>query len=116
MVTKPTIVCLCGSTRFSAAFQQAQFEETLAGKIVLIIGCNMKSDAELFKDYSESELREIKIRLDELHKRKIDLADEVLILNLGGYIGESTKSELEYARKHRKSIRFLEPANLPSEP
>jgi len=49
MVTKPTIVCLCGSTRFSAAFQQAQFEETLAGKMFLTIGCNMKSDAELFR-------------------------------------------------------------------
>ena len=104
---KPKIVCLCGSTRFSEAFQRAQFEETLAGKIVLTIGCNMKSDTELFKDYSESELRDIKIRLDELHKRKIDLADEVLILNVNGYIGESTKSELEYAKNHCKTIRFL---------
>ena len=69
MVTKPVIVCLCGSTRFSAAFQKAQFEETMAGKIVLTIGCNMKSDAELFKDYSENELKEIKIRLDELYRR-----------------------------------------------
>jgi hypothetical protein len=115
MVTKPVIVCLCGSTRFSAAFQKAQFEETMAGKIVLTIGCNMKSDAELFKDYSENELKEIKIRLDELHRRKIDLADEVLILNVGGYIGESTGGELANARKHRKIIRFLEPADLPSD-
>jgi len=76
MVTKPKIVCLCGSTRFSEAFQKAQFEETLAGKIVLTIGSNMKSDTELFKDYSENELKEIIIRLDELHRRKIDLADE----------------------------------------
>ena len=115
MVTKPVIVCLCGSTRFSATFQKAQFEETMAGKIVLTIGCNMKSDAELFKGYSQSELKEIKIRLDELHRRKIDLADEVLILNVGGYIGESTGGELAYARKHRKIIRFLEPADLPSD-
>ena len=115
MVTKPKIVCLCGSTRFSEAFQKAQFEETLAGKIVLTIGSNMKSDTELFKDYPENELKEIKIRLDELHRRKIDLADEVLILNVGGYIGESTRGELEYARKHRKLIRFLEPADLPSD-
>ena len=116
MVTKPKIVCLCGSTRFIAAFQQAQFDETMAGKIVLTIGCNMKSDAELFKGYSENELKEIKTRLDELHRRKIDLADEVLILNVGGYIGESTKGELEYAGKHHKSIRFLEPANVPPQP
>ena len=115
MVTKPKIVCLCGSTRFGAAFQKAQFEENMAGKIVLAIGCNMKSDAELFKDFSESELKEIKIRLDELHRRKIDMADEVLILNVGGYIGESTGGELSYARKHRKIIRFLEPADFPSD-
>jgi hypothetical protein len=115
MVTKPIIVCLCGSTRFSEAFQKAQFEETLAGKIVLTIGCNMKSDTGLFKDYSETELKEIKIRLDELHKRKIDLADEVFILNVGGYIGESTKGELEYAKKHHKSIKFLETTNLLSD-
>jgi len=115
MVKKPKIVCLCGSTRFGAAFQKAQFEETMAGKIVLTIGCNMKSDAELFKDFSESELKEIKIRLDELHRRKIDMADEVLILNVGGYIGESTGGELSYARKHRKIIRFLEPADVPSD-
>jgi hypothetical protein len=107
----PKIVCLCGSTRFSEAFQKAQFDEIMAGNIVLTIGCNMKSDTELFKNYSEQELTEIKTKLDELHKRKIDLANEVLILNVGGYIGESTKGELEYARQHRKTIRFLEPAS-----
>jgi len=115
MVTKPKIVCLCGSTRFSEAFQKAQFEETLAGKIVLTIGNIMKPDTELFNGYSENELKEIKIRLDELHRRKIDLADEGLILNVGGYIGESTGGELAYARKHGKIIRFLEPADLTSD-
>ena len=52
---------------------------------------------------------EQKVKLDELHLRKIDLADEVLILNVGGYIGESTGRELAYARQHGKTIRFLEP-------
>jgi hypothetical protein len=51
---------------------------------------------------------ELKVRLDELHKRKIDLADEVLILNVGGYLGESTRSELAYARYLGKPVRFLE--------
>ena len=46
--------------------------------------------------------------LDELHKRKIDLADEILVLNVGGYIGESTRSEIEYAKAHNKTIRYLE--------
>jgi hypothetical protein len=106
---RPIIVCLCGSTRFGEAFQRANLEETLALKIVLGIGCDMRRDAELFIDTSEKELKRIKADLDELHKRKIDLADEVLILNVGGYIGESTASELAYAKAAGKTIRYLEP-------
>ena len=106
---RPTIVCLCGSTRFGAAFQRANLEETLAGKIVLSIGCDMRSDAELFADKSTDEIKRIKDDLDELHKRKIDLADEVLILNVGGYIGTSTASEFAYAEALNKQIRYLEP-------
>jgi hypothetical protein len=105
----PTIVCLCGSTKFGDAFKKAQLDETLSGKIVLTIGCNMRSDNDIFGHLLESELVEIKNKLDELHLRKIDLADEVLILNVNGYIGESTFRELDYAIKHDKKIRFLEP-------
>jgi len=68
----------------------------------------MKSDNDIFGHLAKDELAAIKAKLDELHKRKIDLADEVLILNVGGYIGESTMSELVYARKLGKAIRFLE--------
>jgi len=103
----PKIVCLCGSTRFGEAFTRANLDETLAGNIVLTIGCNLPDDG-LFSDYSDDELREIKLRLDELHKRKIDLADEVLILNVDGYIGFSTCGEITYARNHNKRVRFLE--------
>lgn len=110
-MSKPTIVCLCGSTRFSDAFAKANFNETLAGRIVLTIGCDLKSDAELFNHLSEAKLIEIKTRLDELHKRKIDLADEVLVLNVGGYIGNSTRSEIAYAIEHGKRIRWLEYEN-----
>ena len=110
-MTRPTIVCLCGSTRFSEAFREANLRETLAGRIVLTIGCDTKTDGDLFDDIAEDERHAIKVRLDELHKRKIDLADEVLILNVGGYIGESTRSELEYARAHAKGVRWLEPVN-----
>ncbi len=144
--TDRTIVCLCGSTRFMEAWQKANLEETLAGRIVLSVGCNTKSDADLQRMGELS--AEKKIELDELHKRKIDLADEILILNclvqvcpkcetiwnkdsLGGrstltvltcscgcdlsevphrgYIGASTRSELEYARDRGKWIRFLNP-------
>ncbi|MGB1284928.1 MAG: hypothetical protein ACPG7F_00225 [Aggregatilineales bacterium] len=105
---KPTVVCLCGSTRFSTAFQQANLNETLAGNIVLSIGCDMRSDVELFADKSDEELNEIKAQLDTLHLRKIDMADEVLILNVDGYIGSSTRNELQYAQKQGKIIRYLE--------
>ena len=105
----PTIITLCGSTRFKDAFTKAQLEQTLKGKIVLTIGCNMKSDSEIFGDMSDDEFNLTKEKLDWLHKRKIDLSDEVLILNVGGYIGESTKSELEYARKCGCTIFWLEP-------
>lgn len=102
----PLIVCLCGSTRFMEAWQKANLEETLAGRIVLSIGCNTKSDADLQR---LGELTaEKKAELDELHKRKIDLSDEVFVLNVGGYIGSSTRSEIDYAFANNKRIRFLE--------
>lgn len=96
------------------AFQLANLQETLAGKIVLSIGCNTKSDADMM---AAGELTEsLKHQLDELHKRKIDLADEILVLNVGGYIGESTWSEVVYAKKHNKVIRWLEPKLPPPPP
>lgn len=105
----PTIVCLCGSTRFWRDFQRASLRETLAGKIVLSIGAASGTDDEHFGNLPRDEYDRVKQQLDELHLRKIDLADEVLILNVGGYIGESTRRELEYALDHRKTVRFLEP-------
>lgn len=103
-----TIVCLCGSTRFSAAYQQANLQETIAGKIVLTIGCDLRSDHEIFGELAKEELLRLKEELDDLHLDKIALAHEVLILNVDGYIGESTARELEYARAMGKKIRFWE--------
>ena len=101
----PTIVCLCGSTRFADAYREAMRLETLAGKIVLSVGLlGHQENLDMEGD--------TKKMLDELHLRKIDLADEVLFLNVGGYIGKSTRRELEYARACAKVIRFLEPLNL----
>ncbi len=99
---KPIIVCLCGSTRFGEAFRRANQQETLAGKIVLTIDCDFKSDDAV------ALVPEVKQRLDELHLRKIDLADEILVLNVGGYIGRSTRREIGYARQHGKRVRWLE--------
>lgn len=104
----PTVVTLCGSTRFKAAFEQANLQETLAGKIVLSIGCASRSDAELFGNLTEQEWKETKIRLDKLHFAKIDMSDEVLILNVSDYIGESTGRELAYSRQSGKRVRWLE--------
>jgi hypothetical protein len=86
------------------AFEKAEFEETLKGHIVLTIGCNTKDVAR------SKDLAHYKPMLDELHKRKIDLADEVFVLNVGGYIGESTRSEIEYAETTCKPVRYLEEA------
>lgn len=107
-IRRPVVVCLCGSTRFGEAFRAANLRETLAGRIVLTIGCDMRSDAEIFSDLPAEELVRIKADLDALHLRKIELADEVLVLNVGGYIGQSTRAELAYARQLGKRVRFLE--------
>lgn len=106
----PEIVCLCGSGRFRKAFEQAEAKETLAGHIVLTIGVNTKDVAR-----AGPALAAFKPFLDRLHRRKIDLADYVMILNVGGYIGESTQAELEYARAQGKRVVFLEPTNVECE-
>lgn len=110
----PIVVCLCGSTRFSQAFRDANLTETLAGKIVLTIGCDMRTDDDIFGHMAEDELRHTKAALDALHMHKIELADEVLILNVDGYIGESTRRELNYAQALGKYIRYLEPPEADS--
>lgn len=109
MTERPTIVCLCGSTRFKDDFVSANLRETLAGKIVLSIGCDMRTDDEIFGHMPPDELERVKTALDALHFRKIELADEVLILNVGGYIGKSTTNELRHARELGKRVRWLEP-------
>jgi len=99
----PEIVCLCGSTRFKDAFVAENERLTLAGKIVLSVGSFGHSRPVPFTDTE-------KAALDELHKRKIDLADSVFVLNVGGYIGSSTRGEIEYAHAHGKRITYLENA------
>lgn len=101
-MSKPTVVCLCGSTKFKQEFIDANFRETMAGKIVLSVGWFSHADGNVYTPTEEE-----KAALDELHLRKIDLADEVLILNVGGYIGQSTRRELEYATAQGKVVRYL---------
>ncbi len=100
----PRIVCLCGSTRFKSVWYEQTKRLTYEGRIVLGVG-DLNPNAEGMNVPLDPEL---KVRLDELHKRKIDLCDEVLVLNVGGYIGESTRSEIEYANRINRPVRYLE--------
>jgi hypothetical protein len=103
----PKIVCLCGSTRFKDAFLDAAREETLAGSIVLSVGFFSHADV---GGHKEELLGQGPARaLDELHLRKIDLADEILVINVGGYVGSSTANEIRYAKSQGKSVRYREP-------
>lgn len=105
----PLVVCLCGSTRFWREFQRASLRETMRGRIVLSIGAATGTDDEHFGNLPPEEYLAVKERLDELHLRKIDMADEILVLNCEGYVGESTQREIDYARSLSKPIRWLEP-------
>lgn len=103
---RPTVVCLCGSTRFWRTFQRAGLAETMAGRIVLSIGAASGTDDEHFGNLPRAEYDAIKERLDVLHLHKVAMADEVLILNEGDYVGASCRRELEYARLLGKRVRW----------
>ncbi|HCI83034.1 MAG TPA: hypothetical protein DHV79_00090 [Lachnospiraceae bacterium] len=102
MVGQYKVITLCGSTRFKDAFLEAQKRLTLEGNIVISVG--------LFGHSGDDEVltESIKQMLDDMHKRKIDMADEIFVINVGGYIGDSTRSEIEYAKASGKTIRYLE--------
>ena len=104
----PPVVCLCGSTRFYDQFQQANYDLTMRGEIVLSVGFYPHAKAQRGHGEGVRHDSAAKVALDELHKRKIDLADYVLVLNPGGYIGKSTRSEIAYAAAHGKPVRYLE--------
>jgi hypothetical protein len=102
----PRIVCLCGSTRFYPEFQRANYRETMAGRIVLSVGFYPHAQEQAHGEHIGI-TPEQKVALDELHKRKIDLADEILVLDVDRYIGDSTRSEIEHAQRTGKPIRYL---------
>lgn len=109
MIGNYKIITLCGSTRFKDAFMEAQKRLTLEGNIVISVGLfGHSGDGEVWEGMGEDALTKTKIMLDDMHKRKIDLADEIFVINVGGYIGESTKSEIEYAKNTGKGIKYLE--------
>lgn len=104
MVGKYKVITLCGSTKFRDAFMQEQKRLTLEGNIVISVGMfGHSGDQEVWNDG-------VKEMLDDMHKRKIDMADEIFVINVGGYIGSSTRSEIEYAKYTGKTVRYLEEA------
>ena len=109
MIKEYEVVTLCGSTRFKDEFMKEQKRLTLEGKIVISVGLfGHSGDSEVWEGMSEDTLTKTKEMLDDMHKRKIDMADSIHVINVGGYIGSSTKSEIEYAKNHNKKITYLE--------
>lgn len=104
------VITLCGSTRFKNEFMEVQKRLTLGGYIVISVGLFEHSgDSEVWENMAEGTVTKTKKMLDDMHKRKIDMADEILVINVGGYIGDSTRSEIEYAKAHGKRVNYLEP-------
>ena len=102
MIGKYPVITLCGSTRFKEQFLEAQKHLTLAGNIVISVGLvGHSGDDEVWTEGTKE-------MLDDMHKRKIDMADGIYVINVGGYIGARTRSEIEYARSKCKTIEYLE--------
>lgn len=102
MVGKYKVITLCGSTKFKEEYLDAQKRLTLEGNIVISVGLfGHSGDNEVWSEGT-------KAMLDDMHKRKIDMADEIFVINVGGHIGDSTRSEIEYAKSTGKGVKFLE--------
>ena len=108
MVGKYSVVTLCGSTCFKDEFMEAQKRHTLEGNIVISVGLlGHSGDYEVWDGMDEGTLSKTKKMLDNMHKRKIDMADGIYVINVGGYTGDSTRSEIEYAKALGKSVDYL---------
>ena len=102
MIGKYKVITLCGSTKFKEDFLREQKMLTLEGNIVISVGLfGHSGDNEVWSEGTKE-------MLDDMHKRKIDMADEIFVINKNGYIGSSTKSEIEYAKSKGKNISYLE--------
>ncbi len=110
MQGKFNVITLCGSTRFRAEYERVQKELTLQGNIVISVGLfGHSGDDEVWKDG-------VKEMLDEMHLAKIEMADEIFVINPGGYVGQSTSREIAYARSRGKTVKSLCPLEPPCEP
>lgn len=101
-MSKYPIITLCGSIRFKNEFIEAMQTLTLQGYIVISVGLFGHADNMALSEQQKE-------MLDDMHKRKIDMAEEVFVVNKNGYIGSSTRSEIDYANTHDKKVKYLEP-------
>ena len=108
MINGFKVITLCGSTRFKNEFLEAQKRLTLEGNIVISVGLFGHSGDDVV--WTEG----VKDMLDRQHLAKIDLADEIYVINVGGYIGDSTRREIAYAEFKGKAILYLESCRKPS--
>jgi len=109
MINVAKVICLCGSTRFTDEMLVTQWELTKRGRGVLG-WCALPDSYYLGPDKThKGDQEDVKEIVDEVHKRKIDLCDEVVVINIGGYIGESTRSEIAYAQSLGKRIAYVDP-------
>lgn len=97
---KHKVITLCGSTKFKKIFEEVNKRLTLEGNVVISVGC--------FGHAGDKITDEQKLLLDDIHRQKIDMADEVYVINKDGYIGSSTKVEIQYAQSLGKTITYYE--------
>lgn len=109
-MSKPKVYTLCGSSRFPEAFHLVNAHLSLQGHVVISLGLFGHADQPVGAKFLTSdgdEATKEKTQLDQLHFRKIDLSDAIFVVNVGGYVGSSTKREIAYAREHGKVVEYL---------
>ena len=102
MINGFKVITLCGSTRFKEQFLEVQKRLTLEGNIVISVGVfGHSGDNEVWNE-------DTKAMLDRMHLAKIDLADEIFVINVDNYIGDSTRNEIAYAKSNGKKVNFYQ--------
>ena len=110
---RPKIVCFCGSSRFVPEIAVLMWEFEKAGQIAMGLhllpdNAAKRPDGSIIEHHLAEE-QGVAAQMDELHLRKIDLADSIFVVNIDGYIGESTSREIAYAKRTGKPVVYLEP-------
>jgi len=110
---RPKIVTLCGSTEYWQDFSRINAKLTLKGYIILSTGSTLQFDDQAFSHLAKEAVDLQKLKLAALHLHKIQMSDEILVLNIDGYIGPSTNQEIKFAVEQNKVVRYLYPDLVP---